>query len=62
MPIREYKCKKCNLEFERIETVSTVVLPKCPKCKGSTERLISVPSQPQFKGTGFYETTYKKRT
>jgi len=33
----------------------------CPKCKGRAARLISAGSGIIFKGSGFYETDYKKK-
>ena len=35
---------------------------KCPKCGGNTHRLIGVGSGIIFKGTGFYETDYKRKS
>jgi len=42
--------------------MSDKALTKCPKCKkNKLERLISGGSGVIFKGTGFYETDYKKK-
>jgi len=37
-------------------------LKVCPKCKGELKRLIGSGSPPIFRGSGFYETDYKKST
>jgi putative FmdB family regulatory protein len=42
MPIYEYRCKKCDAEFEEYLSTSTKPAPPCPKCKSkSVERLWS---------------------
>jgi len=35
-------------------------LEECPKCSGQVKRLIGAGSGPIFKGSGFYETDYKR--
>lgn len=59
MPTYEYECKKCGI-FEVDQKITEEHLKKCIKCECEVTRLISVPSKPQFKGKGFYETDYKK--
>ena len=60
MPIFEFKCENCSKTHETL-VFKDEIYP-CPYC-GSTKltRLISKPSKPQFKGSGFYETDYKKK-
>jgi putative FmdB family regulatory protein len=61
IPIYEYEHDSCGKRFE--ELVKLVApTPKCPRCKTSkgVRKIISIPSDPQFKGTGFYSTDYKK--
>lgn len=60
MPTYEYKCKKCHESFEYFQSMKDAKLTVCPKCKGELERLIGSGSPPIFKGSGFYETDYKK--
>jgi putative FmdB family regulatory protein len=61
MPLYEYRCKKCG-HFEQIASVQNSEGPKpCPKCNKPAERVLSIPSPPQFKGSGFYATDYKKK-
>jgi putative FmdB family regulatory protein len=61
MPIYEYRCLKCNAEFEAMQKFSDVPLSKCPTCGGKAKRLISRSSF-QLKGSGWYMTDYAKRS
>jgi len=62
MPTYDYKCLECNYTFEEFQKMSDDVLTKCPKCNGKVKRLISGGLEPIFKGSGFYETDYKKKS
>lgn len=59
MPLFEYQCRKCGQRTERIEKFDGPMLPKCPKCGGKVDRLVSAPAI-QFKGSGWYVTDYGK--
>lgn len=61
MPTYDYKCQNCGNAQEIFQRMSDDHINKCPSC-GSSEfkRLIGRGSGPIFKGTGFYETDYKK--
>jgi putative FmdB family regulatory protein len=61
VPIYEYECTKCGHRFEVVQKVSDQSLPKCEKCKGKVERLVSSPAI-QFKGTGWYVTDYARKS
>ncbi|MDD5438772.1 MAG: zinc ribbon domain-containing protein [Candidatus Omnitrophica bacterium] len=61
MPTYDYRCTKCNYTFEEFQRITASPLTKCPKCKGKVERLIGKGSGIIFKGTGFYETDYKRK-
>ena len=41
--------------------MSAPSLTKCPKCKGKVDRLIGRGAGIIFKGSGFYETDYKRK-
>ena len=58
MPIYEYQCTKGH-EYERAEGFDAPTEQRCPKCGGSSRRLISMPSV-IFKGSGFYSTDNRK--
>jgi len=62
MPTYDYECKKCGHEFEAQQKMSDKLLDKCPKCSGSLRRLIGKGSGIIFKGSGFYETDYKRKS
>ncbi len=59
MPIYEYQCSDCGYEEEVLQRISDPVLTRCPKCNGHYHKKISSPAF-RFKGSGFYETDYKK--
>ncbi len=59
MPIYEYRCTKCGEIFEVFHMAGEDVEPKCPKCLGKAERILSPIGGLVFKGAGFYATDYK---
>jgi putative FmdB family regulatory protein len=61
MPTYEYRCTKCRSEFEHFQKMSDPHLKKCPECGGKVERKISSGAGIVFKGSGFYETDYKRK-
>jgi len=62
MPTYEYECDKCKKHFDIFHGMTDTKIQKCPKCGGKTHRLISPGSGVIFKGTGFYDTDYKKKS
>jgi putative FmdB family regulatory protein len=61
MPTYEYVCRACEHAFETMHGMTAPVLRKCPKCgKMRLQRLISGGAGVIFKGSGFYETDYKR--
>ena len=61
MPTYEYRCKSCGHEFEEFQSMSADPLVMCPKCANpSLKRLMSSGVGLVFKGSGFYQTDYKK--
>ena len=62
MPTYQYECSFCNHSFEFLQTMLDKKLKKCPECGQDTlHRLIGSGSGIIFKGSGFYETDYKKK-
>tara|TARA_Y100001960_G_C13982930_1_gene498468 strand:- start:40 stop:450 length:411 start_codon:yes stop_codon:yes gene_type:complete len=59
MPIYEYLCKKCDSQFEVMQTISAKPLKKCKagNCNGKVERLVSA-SGFILKGSGWYSSDY----
>ncbi|MGD8778892.1 MAG: zinc ribbon domain-containing protein [Ignavibacteria bacterium] len=62
MPTYDYVCTNCGYQFEEFQKMSDDPLTECPVCKGKLKRLIGTGLSPIFKGSGFYETDYKKDT
>ncbi len=64
MPTYDYVCDKCGHEFEYFQSMSDDLLTDCPECKakGKVRRLIGCGAGIIFKGSGFYETDYKRKS
>ena len=60
MPTYEYRCLKCKKKFEKLQSMTEPRLKKCVYCGGAVERLIGAGAGLIFKGSGFYQTDYKK--
>jgi putative FmdB family regulatory protein len=61
MPTYEYACAQCGLEFEVFQSIKDDPLKNCTCGKeGSVRRKIGRGAGIIFKGTGFYETDYKR--
>ncbi len=62
MPTYQYECDACGHEFEVLQSMADKKFKKCPKCgKLRLHRLIGTGSGIIFRGTGFYETDYKRK-
>ena len=61
MPTYEYECDKCGKHFEIFQSMADELIKKCPECGGKFHRLIGTGSGIIFKGSGFYETDYKRK-
>ena len=62
MPTYDYKCNECGYSFEFFQKMTDESLTECPECKGKVKRLIGAGAGIIFKGSGFYETDYKKKS
>ena len=62
MPTYEYRCGKCEHEFEQFQRISDPPLKTCPKCRGRVRRIISAGAGLLFKGSGFYITDYRSES
>jgi putative FmdB family regulatory protein len=64
MPTYEYKCQKCGHGFSEFQRIVDPPIKDCPKCgkKGCVEQIISGGSGLIFKGSGFYETDYRRKS
>jgi putative FmdB family regulatory protein len=61
MPLYEYQCDACSHRFEVIQKYSDPLVDSCPRCGAKVQKLVSSPAF-QFKGSGFYETDYGKKS
>ncbi len=57
MPIYEYKCTKCNQQFEVMQKMSDAPITNCSVCGGELKKLITNTSF-VLKGSGWYVTDY----
>ncbi len=62
MPTYVYECQKCKHQFEEFQSISDPPVQRCPKCRCKVKRLIMPGGGLVFKGTGFYETDYKRKS
>lgn len=63
MPTYDYACEDCGHEFETFHSMNADPLKDCPACgKPTLKRLMGLGAGIIFKGTGFYETDYKKKS
>ena len=63
MPTYDYQCGACRHEWEMFQSMNDAPAKTCPKCKKrKAKRLLCLGAGLIFKGTGFYETDYKKKT
>ncbi|HTI05403.1 MAG TPA: zinc ribbon domain-containing protein [Gemmatimonadales bacterium] len=61
MPTYDYKCPKGHVFEKTFPRISNQRFAKCPKCGKRAERQISGGAGLVFKGSGFYQTDYKKK-
>lgn len=63
MPTYQYECEDCGRQFEIMQFITEKKLTQCPECKtGTVHRLIGRGAGVIFKGSGFYETDYKRKS
>ncbi len=63
MPTYEYKCNDCGGTFEAFQSMTAAPLKVCRQCGGhQVKRLLGSGAGIIFKGSGFYETDYRKKT
>ena len=62
MPTYDYQCEACNHTFEEWQSFKDDALTKCPACKkNKLRRLFGGGAAIIFKGSGFYETDYRRK-
>ncbi len=61
MPTYEYACDQCGHRFETFQSIKAEPLTECPSCEdNSLRRMIGLGAGIIFKGSGFYQTDYRK--
>ncbi|MCB1876324.1 MAG: zinc ribbon domain-containing protein [Chromatiales bacterium] len=60
MPIYEYECDSCGHRLEAIQKMSDEPLTECPECKQTSLRKLISAAGFRLKGSGWYETDFKK--
>lgn len=60
MPTYDYECIDCKVVFEHFQGITEKPLKKCRDCGGRLKRLFGAGQGIIFKGSGFYETDYKR--
>ena len=62
MPTYDYECDACSHHFEHFQSMTSNIRRKCPECgEKKLRRLIGSGAGVIFKGSGFYETDYKRK-
>lgn len=62
MPTYTYECKSCGLERDVFHGISAKPRVKCEDCGSACRRLLGSGAGIIFKGSGFYETDYKRKS
>lgn len=61
MPTYDYECAACGHRFDELQSFSAPPLKTCPRCGQDTlVRLFGGGAAVIFKGSGFYETDYRR--
>ncbi|MEX2016341.1 MAG: FmdB family zinc ribbon protein, partial [Candidatus Hydrogenedentales bacterium] len=60
MPTYTYECKKCGHLKDVFHGMNEAPRVRCEECKGACRRLLGRGAGLIFKGSGFYETDYKR--
>ncbi len=60
MPTYTYECRKCGRSFDVFHAMTANPRVRCTACRGGCKRRIGIGSGIIFKGSGFYETDYRK--
>jgi putative FmdB family regulatory protein len=62
VPTYTYECKKCGHEQHEFHAMSASPRIRCVECNGVCVKMMGTGSGIIFKGSGFYETDYKKKS
>jgi len=62
MPTYEYECTVCGRITDVFHGMNAKPRVKCPECGSRTKKKFGAGAGIIFKGTGFYETDYKRKS
>ena len=62
MPIYEYRCDKCEREFEVEQRITDPPLAACPKCRSRKVRRLISQTSFVLKGGGWYSDLYSSKS
>jgi putative FmdB family regulatory protein len=62
MPTYEYECRACGHVTDVFHNMTARPRVKCPECGGRTKKLFGAGAGIIFRGSGFYETDYKRKS
>lgn len=62
MPTYEYECTVCGHVFDVFHSMTAKPRIKCTECGGRSKKKIGAGAGIIFKGSGFYETDYKRKS
>ncbi len=60
MPIYAYRCEDCGHELDALQKISDPPLTECPACGASALTKQITAAAFRLKGSGWYETDFKK--
>jgi putative FmdB family regulatory protein len=61
MPTYEYRCTKCEHQFEVFHGIKDRTVRKCPRCGSRARKVPAGGVGLIFKGSGFYITDYRSK-
>ena len=61
MPVYEYRCNVCNIQFELRQKFSDQPADQCPECGGTVRKIVSAVSF-SLKGAGWFGDGYSTKT
>jgi len=62
MPTYDYECQSCGHVFEKFHSMTSRARVKCPQCGGRAKKMLGTGAGIIFKGSGFYETDYRRKS
>lgn len=62
MPTYDYECRKCGHVFEKFHSMTAKPRVRCPECRAVAKKMLGVGAGIIFKGSGFYETDYRRKS